>query len=186
MVSRLLLAPMAGYCDLGFRMAVRSLGGLGLACTELVNSQALVRASKTTLRMIRTCQADQPLCVQLYGVEADVMAEAARQTEGYGAAVIDINMGCPAYKVTKHNGGAGWLCDPPGAARLAEAVVKAVHVPVTVKVRLGPDENHIVAPQMARMFAEVGVAAVIVHGRTTAQRFRGKVSLDRIAEVVVA
>jgi nifR3 family TIM-barrel protein len=95
-------------------------------------------------------------------------------------------MGCPVDKVTKKNGGAAWLCDPEGAVRLAEAVVRAVSTPVTVKVRLGPDEQHVVAPRLARSLADAGVAAMTVHGRTTAQRFKGSVSLDGIAAVVAA
>ncbi len=186
LASSLWLAPIAGYCDLGFRVAVRALGGLGLACTDLVSARGLVAESAKTRRLLRTCPADQPLSAQLFGVEAHEMADAARWAVDHGAAVIDLNMGCPVDKVTRCQGGAAWLCDPLGATRLAEAVVRAVKVPVTVKVRLGPDEDHIVAPRLAGLFAEVGVAAMTVHGRTTAQRFSGKVNLDRIAQVVAA
>ena len=186
LASNLLLAPIAGYCDLGFRLAVRPLGGLGLAYTHLISSRALVEDTGNAMRLVRTCAADRPLGVQLYGGDSQVMADAARRAVDRGAAVIDINMGCPVDKVTKRSGGAAWLCDPLGAARLAETVAKSVSVPVTVKVRLGPDEDRIVAPRLARMFAEAGVAAMTVHGRTTAQRFGGRVNLDRIADAVSA
>lgn len=184
--SNLWLAPIAGYCDLGFRLAVRPLGGLGLAFTDLISSRGLLEQSKNTLRLMRTCGADRPLGVQLYGVEAEVMTEAARMAVDHGAAVIDVNMGCPVDKVTQRNGGAAWLCDPAGAVRLADTLVKAVNVPVTVKVRLGADGRTIVAPHLARRFAGVGVAALTVHGRTTEQRFSGRADLERIAEVVAA
>ena len=186
LASNLLLAPIAGYCDLGFRLAVRPLGGLGLAYTDLISARGLVEETGNTRRLVRTCAADRPLGVQLYGADSRVMADAARRAVDRGAVVIDINMGCPVDKVTRRNSGAAWLRDPPGAARLAEVVVKAVSVPVTVKIRLGPDENRIVAPRLATMVAAVGVAAVTVHGRTTAQRFGDRVNLDRIGEVVSA
>ena len=186
LASNLLLAPIAGYCDLGFRTAIRPLGGLGLACTDLICPRGLLEQSRNTLRLIATNEQDRPLCVQLYGVDVAEMCEAARRMVDHGAAVIDINMGCPVDKVTKKNGGAAWLCDPFGAVKLAEAVVRAVPVPVTVKVRLGPDDDHIIAPQMAPRFREAGVAAMTVHGRTTAQRFKGRVNLDGIAAVVSA
>ncbi|MCP4594289.1 MAG: tRNA dihydrouridine synthase DusB [bacterium] len=184
--SNVLLAPMAGYCDLGFRVAVRGLGGVGLAHTDLLSSHGMAAGECKTLRLMRTCREDHPLSVQLFGGDAAIMAQAARMAVDHGAEVIDINMGCPVEKVTKRNGGAAWLCDPCGAVRLAEAVVRSVEVPVTVKVRLGPDENHLVAPMMAGMFAEAGVAALTVHGRTTAQRFGGQVNLEGITEVVAA
>ncbi len=186
LASNLLLAPMAGYCDLAFRLAVRPLGGLGLACTSLISSRGFIEGFRTSKHLMRTCPKDRPLCVQLHGPDAVVMSDAARLAVELGAAVIDINMGCPAGKVTRGNGGAAWLRRPGDAARMAETVVKSVDVPVTVKVRLGPDDEHIVAPELARRFAEVGVAALTVHGRTTAQRFSGKVHLERIAEAVSA
>jgi len=186
LASNLLLAPIAGYCDVGFRTAVRSLGGLGLASTDLISCCGLLYASRKTMRLVDSCPEDQPLCVQLSGAETSTMAEAARRAVDLGAVVIDINMGCPAYKVTKRHGGAALLLDPGAAARLADAVVNAVGVPVTVKVRLGPDANHVVAPGLARLLASAGVAAMTVHGRTTAQRFGGVVDLDGIAAVVSA
>jgi tRNA-dihydrouridine synthase B len=184
--SNLVLAPLAGYCDRGFRVAVRRLGGLGLAVTDLISSRGLVTDSAKTWRLLETCPEDQPLAVQLFGADSRVMADAARQVVDHGAPIVDINMGCPVDKVTQRNGGAALLCDPAGSIRLAETVVRAVPVPVTVKVRLGPDDAHFVAPQLARGFAAAGVAALTVHGRTTAQRFSGSTDLRRIAEVVAA
>jgi nifR3 family TIM-barrel protein len=186
LASNLLLAPIAGYCDLSFRLVVRPLGGLGLACTDLISARGLIEESRGCQRLMRSCSMDRPLCVQLYGRDPAFMARAAMQAADAGAAAIDINMGCPADKVTRRSGGAALLCNPAGATRLAEAVVRAVSVPVMVKVRLGPDAEHLVAPGLARAFADAGVAAMTVHGRTTAQRFRGPVSLDGIAAVVAA
>ena len=186
LASPLLLAPIAGYCDLSFRLTIRSLGGLGLACTDLVNPRGLLRGTVRSLELVETTPEDRPLCVQLYGTEASEMAEAARQCVDQGAVVIDINMGCPVDKVCRTNGGSALLRDPLNAARLAEHVVRAVSTPVTVKMRLGWDEERAVAPGLARDLESAGVAAVTVHGRTAAQRFGGHASLEGIAAVVAA
>jgi nifR3 family TIM-barrel protein len=138
------------------------------------------------MELVETEPADQPLCIQLYGHEPDEMANAAQWCEENGAVVIDINMGCPVDKVCKKNGGSALLRDPmpAAAAALAAQVVRAVKVPVTVKMRLGWDHDHIVAPQLAAVLEEVGIAGVTVHGRTAAQKFSGKASLEGIARVV--
>ena len=187
LVSPLTLAPMSGRTDLAFRLGVRELGGAGLAYTDLVNPDGAMRRSPRTAQILATAPADRPLGVQLYGADAGLMAEAARRLEAELApAVIDINMGCPVWKVTRRGGGAALLADPPAAARLAEAVVRAVRVPVTAKLRLGPDAGHIVAPELARGLAAAGVAALTVHGRTTEQRYSGSVDLVGIRRVVEA
>ncbi len=187
LTGKLLLAPIAGYCDLCFRLTIRSLGGLALGYTDLVNPRGLLRRTFKSMELIETEPADAPLAVQLYGHEADQMAEAARWCQdNLPLALIDINMGCPVDKVCKTNAGSALLRQPAEAIRLAESVVKAVRLPVTVKMRLGWDEHAIVAPQLAADLERAGVAAITVHGRTAAQAFRGTADWEGIARVVAA
>jgi nifR3 family TIM-barrel protein len=185
----MLLAPMAGYCDLPFRILCRELGGVGLACTDLLNCHSILKGHPRALQLAATAPADQPLCMQLYGNCRDPLPDAARWAADHGAVIIDINMGCPVDKVAKKNGGSLLLCDVGSTVRLAESIVKAVrdrNVPVTAKVRLGWDRTRIVAPRLAAMLENIGIAAVTVHGRTTEQMFKGQADLDGIAEVVAA
>ena len=199
--SNLLLAPMAGYTDQAFRLVVRSCthlelpapsptdasrDGVGLAFTELICSDAVLAQTHKTMTLTSTSIADQPLGMQLYGRDIAVLCEAARWAQDHGATIIDINMGCPAYKVTQRHGGSKLLCEPDHAVKLAGAVVKSVSLPVTCKIRLGWDDSCIIGPVLAPQLADVGVAAVTVHGRTTAQMFRDSVRLDGIAQVVQA
>lgn len=184
--SRYLLAPLAGYTNLSFRLAVRSLGGLGLATTDLVNARALLTRSRKTLDLIQTCPEDRPVAVQIYGAKADEMAEAARWLEGYGVSSVDINMGCPVHKVVRGGGGSAMMCDVVNTVALVRRIVEAVRIPVTVKMRLGWDDDHHSAPFFAREFEQVGVTAVTVHGRTRAQGFGGAVNHAGIRAVVEA
>jgi len=184
----LLLAPIAGHCDLAFRVLCREQGGVGMACTDLLNCHSVLRERPKALDLAATCAADEPLAMQLYGSPDDPLPEAARWAVDRGAAVIDVNMGCPVDKVCKKSGGSLLLCDVDRTIDLVERIVRAVDgdVPVTAKVRLGWDRTSMVAPRLAASLEDVGVAAVTVHGRTTDQRFRGAVDLDGIAEVVAA
>ena len=182
--SRFVLSPLAGYTNLPFRLAVRELGGVGLATTDLVNARALLRASRKTLELIQTGPADAPLAVQIYGADPVEMAEAARWLEQYGVASIDINMGCPVHKIVRGGGGSALMCQPTQAVDLVRAVVEAVRIPVTVKMRLGWDDDHLTAPCFAREFEKVGAAGIIIHGRTRAQGFSGTVNLEGIRAVV--
>ncbi|MAE65822.1 MAG: tRNA dihydrouridine synthase DusB [Phycisphaeraceae bacterium] len=189
--SPLLLAPIARYCDLPFRLVVRRIngppeGGLGLACTELLSSHAVVRENERSLELAKSCEDDRPLCMQLYGADADILAESARWAEARGAAVIDINMGCPVDKVTKRNGGSKLLCDPSGTVALARRVVESVKVPVTAKIRMGWDDGSLITRTLPPALADAGIASVTVHGRTTEQKFRPSVRLEGIADVVEA
>jgi nifR3 family TIM-barrel protein len=184
--SRFLLAPLAGYTNLSFRLAIRALGGLGLATTDLVNARALLTRSRKTLDLIQTCPEDRPVAVQIYGSNADEMAEAARWLEGYGVSSVDINMGCPVHKVTRGGGGSAMMCDVVNTVSLVGKIVAAVRIPVTVKMRLGWDDDNHSAPFFARQFEQVGVAAVTIHGRTRAQGFGGSVSHSGIRAVVEA
>ncbi|MEM8834981.1 MAG: tRNA-dihydrouridine synthase [Planctomycetota bacterium] len=190
--TNLLLAPIAGYCDLAFRIVTRKCGSLGLACTDLLSPHGLLRGNEQSMDLARTSIDDQPICMQLYGGDGDILADGARWAVDHGAKVVDINMGCPVDKVTKKDGGSMLLCDPPRTLRIFEQVARAVEsasrgrVPLTAKVRLGWHEGCWVAPYMARQLERAGAALVTVHGRTTEQRFRGSVHLDGIAEVVAS
>jgi nifR3 family TIM-barrel protein len=186
LATRFLLAPLAGYTNLPFRLAVRELGGTGLATTDLVNARALLRRSRKTLELIDTCPADRPLSVQIYGSDPAEMRDAAQWLESYGASVVDINMGCPVHKVTRGGGGSALMCDVDATARLVRTVVEAVRLPVTVKMRLGWDDASLSAPFFAQTFEEVGIAAITIHGRTRAQGFGGSVNLEGIRAVAEA
>ncbi len=185
----LLLAPIAGYCDLPFRRLCREQGGVGLASTDLLNCHSILRDRRRACDLAATHPTDSPLCMQLYGNAEDPLPEAARWAVDRGTAVIDINMGCPVDKVCKKNGGSLLLRDVPSTARLAERIVRAVegaNVPVTAKIRLGWDAAHLVGPQLARALEGAGIAAITVHGRTTVQRFSGKADPAGIRAVVEA
>jgi nifR3 family TIM-barrel protein len=186
LASRYLLSPLAGFTNLPFRRIVREIGGVGLATTDLVNARSLLANNPKAHELIATCAGDEPLAVQIFGSEPELMAEAAQVLEGRGIASIDINMGCPVNKVVKNGSGAGMMCRCDETIELVETVVRAVQVPVTVKMRLGWDDRQITAPEFARAFEQIGVAAVAIHGRTRAQGFSGQVSLDGIRAVVEA
>lgn len=240
LATNLLLAPIAGYCDLAFRTTCREQGAVGLACTDLLSPQGLLRGSATSLDLARTNPADKPIGMQLYGSDPDIMAQGARWAVEHGATVVDINMGCPVDKVTKKDGGSKLLTDLTRAVNIAKRVVqelekcplyehewakrlgKAQHsafgtsrsaqelaanvespmpsvstrpikapVPLTCKMRLcwhTADYNagQACSPHLARMLADVGVAAVTVHGRTTEMKFSGEVIRPGIARVVEA
>lgn len=187
----LLLAPIAGYCDLAFRLVVRSMrgrhGGVGLACTDLLCPQAILNQSHKSLWLAATSPEDRPLCMQLYGRDPAIMAEAAAWAVEHGAAIVDVNMGCPVDKVTKKNGGSKLLCEPCLAVDIVRAIVRVLEpsgTPLTCKIRLGWDDASFITRTLPVALADAGVAAITVHGRTTEQKFRGSVRLEGIAEVV--
>ena len=184
--SRFFLAPLAGYTGLAYRLAVRSLGGLGMATTDLVNARAILENRPRSFELAETCPEDRPMAVQIYGNTIPEMQQAARKVVDLGAPIVDINMGCPVSKVVKTGGGSALMCQADAATALVAAVVEAAGVPVTVKMRLGWDSQTLSAPGLARAFEQVGVAAVIIHGRTRAQAFRGSVDRSGIRAVVDA
>jgi nifR3 family TIM-barrel protein len=184
--SRYLLSPLAGYTNLSFRRVVREVGGVGLATTDLVNARALLEGGGKTLQLIETCPQDAPLAVQIFGHDRQTMVRAAKLLEGRGVDSIDINMGCPVDHVTRTGAGASMMQQAGATVDLVRAVVEAVRVPVTVKMRLGWDETQLTAPKFARLFEEAGVAAVAIHGRTRAQGFSGSVNREGIRRVVEA
>lgn len=188
LASRFNLAPLAGYTNLPFRLSVRELGGVGLCTTDLINARAIVDGIKKTMVLLAHDPAERPLFVQIFGARADEMSTAARWLVERGVADgIDINMGCPVRKVVKTGGGSQMMCDTTGATvELVRRVVEAVPVPVTVKMRLGWDDDNLTAPYFAREFERVGAAAVTIHGRTREQGFAGGVNHDGIRRVVAA
>jgi tRNA-dihydrouridine synthase B len=184
--SRYTLAPLAGYTNLAFRLAVREAGPPGLATTDLVNARALLIRSKKTMELIKTCPEDRPLSVQIYGANPSEMKEAAVWLESYGVSSIDINMGCPVHKVVRGGGGSAMMCDTVSTIALVRTIVEAVRIPVTVKMRLGWDDSQLTAPFFAREFEKAGVAGLTIHGRTREQGFSGQVKLAGIKAVVEA
>ncbi|MCG3180078.1 MAG: tRNA-dihydrouridine synthase B [Phycisphaerae bacterium] len=187
LATNLLLAPIAGYIDLAFRLVVRGIGGVGLASTALICPRGLLRQTRKTMDLAATCEEDSPVAMQLYSGEIDPLVEAARWAEDHGVHVIDINMGCPVNKITKRDGGSKLLCDPDRTLRMIERVIAELrHTPLTAKLRLGWDSSSIVAPELARRLEEAGVAAITIHGRTAEQMFTGQVDIEGIAAVVSA
>jgi len=185
--SPLTLAPMSGRTDVAFRMGVREIGGVGLAFTDLTNPHGVLHRNLRTSQILATCEGDRPLGIQLYGTKPELMAEAGRQLEAeFAPELIDINMGCPVNKVTRKGAGSALMGTPRLAARIVAALVAAVDVPVTAKLRLGLDAEHINAPELAIMLRDAGVAALTVHGRTAVQRYSGPVNLGGIRDVVEA
>lgn len=180
----LILAPMAGITDYPFRSLCRRWGA-GLAVSEMVASQAMVRRNARTLRMVDTAPLERPLAVQLAGSDPEVMAQAARICHELGAEIIDINMGCPQRKIVKTGAGAALMRTPSLAARIVEAVRRALppEVPVTVKMRLGWDWDHLNAPLLASLVEQAGAAAVTLHARTRSQMFGGRAAWELAAEV---
>ena len=183
------LAPMAGITDLPFRRAVARHGGAGLMVSEMLAATEMMTPSPSSRAAGRArglAEATGPMSVQIAGREAGPMAETARIVEGLGARVIDINMGCPARKVTGGLSGAALMRDLDHALGLIEAVVGAVAVPVTLKMRLGWDEDSLNAADLARRAVGAGVAMLTVHGRTRAQFYNGQADWARIRPVAEA
>ena len=167
-----ILAPMTGVTDRPFRKLVKRYGA-GLTVTEMIASQAMVRETRQSLQKCAWDPIEDPVSMQLAGCEPAVMAEAAKLNEDRGAAIIDINMGCPVKKVVNGDAGSALMRDLPLAAAIIEATVKAVKVPVTLKMRMGWDHNSLNAPELARIAEDLGVKLITVHGRTRCQLYKG-------------
>ena len=181
--SRLALAPMAGVTDAAFRQ-IRAELGAGYTVTELVSAKALCYHDAKTAQLLRPFPGEKPFAAQIFGSDVNCMAEAAQMAiEISGADILDINMGCPVGKVVKNGDGSALMRDPEKAARIAEAVVRAVRVPVTVKMRRGWDKGSINAVELSKMLEEVGVSAVAVHGRTRVQMYGGEADWNTIRDV---
>ena len=177
-----ILAPMSGVTDLPFRKLVKR-SGAGLVVSEMIASEAMIRMSRQSLKMAENVPEEAPMAVQLAGCEPQVMAEAAKLNEDRGAAIIDINFGCPVKKVVNGHAGSALMRDELKAARILEATVKAVKLPVTLKMRKGWDETTQNAPQLARIAEECGIQMITVHGRTRCQLYNGTADWDFIRNV---
>ena len=184
--SNLFLSPLAGYTNLPFRLVVREIGGVGLCTTDLVNARSLLEKNPKAFKLIETSAADAPLAVQLFGSVPEEMRDAAIYLESIGVHSIDINMGCPVKKVCKVGGGSAMMTELDKTSALVRGMINAVKIPVTVKMRLGWDDDNLTAPDLARALEAAGVAAIFVHGRTREQGFAGTVNLAGIRKVVEA
>lgn len=180
-----LLAPMAGVTDKPMRKIVRDYG-VGLCYSEMIASQAMVRANDKTLKMSEAADDDGPLAIQLAGSDPKIMAEAAKMNADRGACLIDMNCGCPVKKIVKGIAGSALLQDIDLAARNIEAMVKAVDIPVTIKMRLGWDYENVNADKLAYLAQEAGASMVTVHGRTRQQFYNGTANWQMIKKVVDA
>ena len=167
-----ILAPMSGVTDRPFRKMVRKFGA-GLVVTEMIASQAMIRECRKTLQMIERGDDEGPWAVQLAGCEPEVMAEAAKLNEDRGAQIIDINFGCPVKKVVNGHAGSSLMRDEILAGRILESVVKAVKIPVTLKMRMGWNLDNLNAPRLAKIAEDSGIQLVTVHGRTRCQFYEG-------------
>ena len=180
-----ILAPMSGVTDLPFRRLVKR-HGAGLVVSEMIASEAMIRETRQSMTMAKNCPEEQPMAVQLAGCEPHVMAEAARLNADRGAAIIDINFGCPVKKVVNGQAGSALMREEGLAARILEAVVKAVDLPVTLKMRTGWDDKTRNAPKLARIAEESGIRMIAVHGRTRCQFYEGRADWAFIREVKAA
>jgi tRNA-dihydrouridine synthase B len=180
--NKLILAPMAGVTDLPFRQLCKQLGA-GMAVSEMVSSNSLLWGSKKTRRRASHDGEIEPRSVQIAGADPLMMADAARYNADRGAQIIDINMGCPAKKVCNVMAGSALLQDESLVERILNAVVKAVDIPVTLKIRTGWDSEHKNAPLIGRIAEQAGIQALAIHGRTRADQYTGDAEYDTIAEV---
>src|SRR5277367_6395969 len=177
-----ILAPMSGVTDLPFRRIVKQRGA-ALVVSEMIASQAAIRDTRQSTTMAQSCAEEQPMAVQLAGCEPRVMAEAARLNADRGAQIIDINFGCPVKKVVNGHAGSALMRDEIHAARILEATVKAVNLPVTLKMRTGWDEHSRNAPRLARIAQACGIRMITVHGRTRCQLYAGSSDWEFIRRV---
>jgi nifR3 family TIM-barrel protein len=178
------LAPMAGVTDTVFRRFIRNLGGCGLIMTEFTSADGVLRAKdQKAKRYLHFYEDEHPISAQLFGSDPQVMAEAARMVEGLGFDLVDLNLGCPAKKVVKCNGGSGLLRDLPAIGRIFEAVRAAIKIPFTVKFRAGWDDENIICVELAKMAEDCGLCAVALHARTREQGYSGQARWEWIAAV---
>src|SRR3954447_6959315 len=183
MKNPVVLAPMAGVCNSAFRLTVKEFGAR-LVCAEMVSYKGILYKNEKTLNMLYMDEREKPLSLQIFGGERDSLVEAAKFVEqNTDADIIDINMGCPVPKITKVDAGAKWLLDPNKIYEMVSAVVDAVDKPVTVKMRMGWDDERIFAVENAQAAERAGAAAIAMHGRTRVQMYEGKANWDIIKEV---
>ena len=177
-----ILAPMTGVTDLPFRKIVKRYGA-GLTVSEMIASQAMIRETRQSLQKAAWDPSEEPVSLQLAGCTPLEMAEAAKLNEQRGAAIIDINMGCPVKKVVNGDAGSALMRDLPLAASIIDATVKAVQVPVTLKMRMGWNHDSLNAPELARIAEDLGIRMITVHGRTRCQMYKGDADWAFVAKV---
>lgn len=180
--NNLILAPMAGVTDLPFRLLCKEQGA-GLLCMEMVSAKAILYKNKNTEELLTIDPRENPVSLQLFGSDPDIMAEIAKQIEERPFDILDINMGCPVPKVVNNGDGSALMKNPLLAGKIIEKVASAIEKPVTVKIRKGFDDEHVNAVEMAHIAQESGAAAVAVHGRTREQYYSGKADWDIIRQV---
>ena len=180
--NNLILAPMAGVTNLPFRIICKEIGNPGMVCTEMASNKAIFNKDQKTKRLFKTKGEKRPISYQIFGSDEESMEYAVRYMNDF-ADIIDINMGCPAPKVVKNGDGSKLLLDLEKAKSIIETVVKASKVPVTVKIRKGWDNDHIVATEIAKIAEEAGVFLITVHGRTRSEYYSGKADLEIIKKV---
>ena len=178
----LFLAPMEDVTDASFRLLAREFGA-SIVVTEFVNADAIIRSIPSTLRKMVVADEERPVAIQLYGRDATTMAEAAKVAEEASPELIDLNFGCPVKKVAGKGAGAGMLRDIPLMLEIIRSVVNAVELPVTVKTRLGWDNDHIIIEELAEQIQEAGAQALTIHGRTRSQMYKGEADWEPIARV---
>src|SRR6478735_1581460 len=183
LASPFALAPMAGMTDTAFRRLVKRRGGCGLVVTEMVSSEGLVRGIDRTLEYAEYTEEERPVSIQIFGGDPAKMAAAAQIVESMGADIVDVNMGCPVPKIAKHNAGCSLMRDPAHAAEVVRAMVQAVRIPVTVKMRAGWNDSSRNAPELARRVEDAGAKAIAIHGRTAKQSYSGSADWDFVTEV---
>jgi tRNA-dihydrouridine synthase B len=177
-----ILAPMSGVTDMPFRRLVKR-EGAGLVVSEMIASEAMIRQTRQSMKMSTNCAEEFPMSVQLAGCEPHVMAEAAKLNEDRGAAIIDINFGCPVKKVVNGEAGSALMRDEVKAAKILEATVKAVKLPVTLKMRTGWDHTNRNAPNLAKIAEDCGIQMITVHGRTRCQMYNGSADWAFVRQV---
>lgn len=178
----LFLAPMEDVTDIGFRLLCKRFG-VSMVYTEFVSAEALVRSIKSTVNKLTICEEERPVGIQIYGRDAASMVEAAQIVAQSKPDVIDLNFGCPVKKVAGKGAGAGMLQNIPLMLEITREVVKAVHIPVTVKTRLGWDASHLIITELAEQLQDCGIQALTIHGRTRSQMYTGKADWTLIGEV---
>jgi len=183
LASPLAIAPMAGMTDTAFRRLVKRHGGCGLVVSEMVSSEGLVRGIDRTLEYAECTEEERPVSIQIFGGDPEKMAAAAQVVEGMGADIVDVNMGCPVPKIAKHNAGCSLMREPAHAASVIASMVKAVRIPVTVKMRAGWNAGDRNAPTLAKMVQDAGASAIAVHGRTAEQSYSGLADWDLVARI---
>lgn len=176
------LAPMEDVTDIGFRLLCKRYGA-SMVYTEFVSAEALVRSIQATLKKLTISDAERPVGIQIYGRDVDSMVEAAKIVEEAHPDIIDLNFGCPVKKVAGKGAGAGMLQNIPLMLEITRAVVKAVHTPVTVKTRLGWDQNHLIITELAEQLQDCGIQALTIHGRTRSQMYTGSADWTLIGDV---